>query len=325
MPGIHFGFDLRSSPSGASHADLVAAALDMCEWADKLGVATSARVLEHHGSPDGYNPSPITFAAAIAGRTRGMAISAVIILPLYHPIRLAEDLALLDLVSRGRVTFIFGAGYRAEEFAALGVDLADRGRLMEAGVEVLKKAWTGEPFEFQGRSVRVTPRPFQRPRPPIILGGASKAAARRAARVADGFAPTDAELMQVYRDERVALGKDPGPEPRPAGPIEAVVAVSEDPAATWAQVGSHCLHEMNTYSAWLSKSAGNVPGFWPVTDVEALRATGRYLVLTPEQCLERARAQRGAITIQPLLGGIAPELGWHSLRLIESEVLPKLR
>jgi hypothetical protein len=82
---------------------------------------------------------------------------------------------------------------------------------------------------------------------------------------------------------------------------------------------------MNTYSAWLSKSAGNVPGFWPVTDVEALRATGRYLVLTPEQCLERARAQRGAITIQPLLGGIAPELGWHSLRLIESEVLPKLR
>lgn len=326
MASIQLGFDLRSSPSGAAHPDLVAAMLEICEWADRLeAVGSGVRVLEHHGSPDGYNPSPITLAAAIAGRTRRMMISAVIVLPLYHPVRLAEDLAVLDLVSRGRVNFIFGAGYRREEFETFGVDFAARGRLMEEGIEILKKAWTGEPFEFRGESVRVTPRPFRQPRPPIVMGGASKAAARRAARIADGFAPTTSELMKVYRDERVALGKDSGPAPRPDSTQSALVAVSDDPDATWSQVGAHCLHEINIYYSWLRDAGGEYPGFFDVSDVDALRATGRYLVLTPQQCLERARAQNGTVAIQPLLGGIAPEIAWRSLKLIESEVLPRLK
>lgn len=116
-----------------------------------------------------------------------MRITAVILLPLYHPVRLAEELAILDLVSKGRAGFILAAGYRKEEFDTFGLSLADRGRLMEEGVDVLKKAWTGEPFEFRGEKTLVTPRPFRRPRPPIILGGSSHAAAKRAAQIADGF------------------------------------------------------------------------------------------------------------------------------------------
>jgi alkanesulfonate monooxygenase SsuD/methylene tetrahydromethanopterin reductase-like flavin-dependent oxidoreductase (luciferase family) len=326
---IWFHFDLRSSPTGASHADLVEAVLEISEWADALDhVDAGVRVLEHHGSPDGYNPSPITLAAAIAGRTKRLSISAVLLLPFYHPLRLAEDLSILDLVSRGRASYIFAAGYRHEEFEAFGISPADRGRLMEEGIRTLKHAWTGKPFEFRGQTVQVLPRPFQTPRPSLIMGGSSAAAARRAARIADGFAPTDPALMQVYREELVALGKDPGPEPPAAGvggtTIETLVAVSENPEKTWAQVAPHCLYELNTYYSWLRDIPGGVRGFWEETDPEALRSAGRYLVLTPEQLIERARALGGAITLEPLLGGIAPEIAWQSLELIQAKVLPSL-
>jgi alkanesulfonate monooxygenase SsuD/methylene tetrahydromethanopterin reductase-like flavin-dependent oxidoreductase (luciferase family) len=328
MAGIHLLFDLRSSSTGASHADLCAAVLDICGWADCLeGIDTSVRVLEHHGSEDGYNPSPITLASAIAGRTSRLAISAFILLPFYHPLRLAEDLAILDLLSRGRVGFIFGAGYRHEEFVTFDIELSERGRLMEEGIDALKKAWTGEPFEYRGRTVRVTPRPFQEPRPPIIMGGSSKGAARRAALIADGFAPTDPALLQVYRDELAALGKDPGPAPADIGvggtTVETLVAVSEDPVATWEQVAPHCLHEINAYASWMGDAL--LPGFWTETNAENLRTQGRYLVLTPEELLLRARSHGGTISIAPLLAGIAPETAWRSLELIESKILPGLR
>lgn len=329
MASIHLHFDLRSSPAGASHAELVTAVLDMSEWADRLeNVEADVRVLEHHGSEDGYNPSPVTLAAAIAGRTRKLSISAVVVLPFYHPVRLAEDLAIVDLISRGRVSCIFCSGYRHEEFEAFGIDPADRGRLMEEGIAVLKQAWTGRPFEYRGKSVQVTPRPFQSPRPPIIMGGSSNAAARRAARIADGFAPTSPSLLQAYRNELIALGKDPGPEPPASGvggsTVETLVAVAENPREAWRQIGAHCLHEMNSYAGWLRDIPGGVPGFWHEQDAETLWAKGRYAVLTPTELLERARGQGGAITIAPLLGGIAPEVGWRSLTLIESKVLPFL-
>lgn len=324
MPAIQLGFDLRSSAGGASHPDQVAAILDICEWADRLGgVDAQVRFLEHHGSPDGYLPSPIVLAAAVAGRTRRMMISAVILLPLYHPLRLAEDLAVLDLVSGGRVDFLFGAGYRREEFEAMGVDLAERGRLMEEGVETLKRAWTGEPFEYRGRTVRVTPRPLRQPRPPIVMGGSSKAAARRAARIADGFAPTSASLVEAYREELAALGKDPGPPPSGGGAMVTLVAVSDDPEAAWELVGPHCLHEMNVYAEWLRDSSGQLDSFWDMPDVPTLRESGRYLVLTPEECVEHARST-GAIAIHPLTGGAPVDQAWRSLKLIETEVLPRL-
>jgi alkanesulfonate monooxygenase SsuD/methylene tetrahydromethanopterin reductase-like flavin-dependent oxidoreductase (luciferase family) len=330
MASLSFHFDLRSSPTGATHAELTTAVLDICEWADRLeNVAVTARVLEHHFSKDGYNPSPITLAAAIAGRTRRMAISAVVLLSFYHPLRLAEDLALLDLLSRGRLSFILAAGYRREEFDGFGVELHDRGRLMEEGISTLKKAWTGEPFEFRGKTVQVMPRPFQQPRPPIIMGGSSKAAARRAARIADGFAPTDPALLHVYRDELIALGKDPGPEPPSAGvggtTLETLVAVSEDPDATWKEVAPHCLYEINTYFSWLRGTPAGVAGFWEETNADVLREKGRYLVLTPEELVRRAQGQGGAITIEPLLGGVAPEIAWRSLQLIAAKVLPALQ
>src|SRR5947209_7702027 len=129
MAGLNLFFDLRSRPGGATHSELAASALEMCRWADALpGVESSVGFPEHHGSEDGYLPSPIVMASAVAGATRQMRITVILVVPFYEPIRLAEDLAVLDLVSRGRVSVVAGAGYVPFEFGMFGVDPATRGR-----------------------------------------------------------------------------------------------------------------------------------------------------------------------------------------------------
>src|SRR5215467_14374957 len=175
MAMIGLRYDLRVPPfAGTTHAAQYAACLEQCAWADERGFDFVA-LSEHHGVDDGYLPAPITLAAAIAGRTRRLPINiAAVLVPLHDPVRLAEELAVLALASGGRVSVIAGLGYRAEEFAMAGVERKARGRLTEEYVDVLRKAWTGEPFEWRGRTVRVTPRP---PTPPMVLMGGSTDAA----------------------------------------------------------------------------------------------------------------------------------------------------
>ncbi len=216
---MHFGlrFDLRNPDiARTSSADRYEAAIQMAEWADRLG-GLSISVSEHHGSPDGYLPSPIPLLGAIAARTTTIRLMiAALIAPFYEPLRLAEDLIVLDIVSRGRVDLIVGAGYVHEEFDQFGVAMGDRPRLVTEAVRTLKAAFSGEPFEFRGRTVRLTPAPFRPGGPSIILGGSSEAAARRAARIGDGFIPSSPELWEPYRDEVQRLGR-PDPGPRPTG------------------------------------------------------------------------------------------------------------
>src|SRR6185295_9263410 len=146
MAMIGIRFDLRAPKFGtATHAELYAACLDQCAWADERGLDIVA-LSEHHGVDDGYLPAPITLAAAIAGRTKRININiAAILVPLHDPVRLAEQLAVLDLVSGSRVSFVAGLGYRPEEFEMAGVERTRRGKLLDEYVDVLRKAWTGEP------------------------------------------------------------------------------------------------------------------------------------------------------------------------------------
>ena len=317
-------YDLRCPPFGvASSAELAATALEQCEWADGLGFATVV-LCEHHGSPDGYLPSPLVMAGAVAARTRNLRITiAALIAPLHDPIRIAEDLAVVDVISNGRLIPVLSGGYVASEFETFGRKLSDRAAYMEEIVPLLEKAWTGEPFEYRGRTVRVTPRPVQQPRPPIFMGGSSKAAARRAARLADHFVPTVPEYFEVYREERRKLGKpDPGPSPQGMQ----FVHVSEDPDAAWERIAPHAMHETNAYGKWIEEAGTDAP-YERVDDPDALRASGQYEVLTPDELLERLRAMGPAagVTLHPLMGGMDPDLSWESLRLIESKVLPALR
>ncbi len=323
MVKLSLSYEMRVPDFGPPGEALYAAALDQCEWADKLGF-DSVGLSEHHASPDGYMPSPLVMASAIGARTKRMRITiSLILLPFYHRHRLAEDAAVCDLICGGRLELMFGAGYREEEFEMYGIDIHQRGRTMTEGIEFLKKAWTGDPFEFEGRTVQVLPRPAQRPRPRIVLGGASPASARRAARIADDYAPIAPRLYQIYVEE---LGKLDKPLPEPAdqsvAQSTAVVAVSDNPDRTWGQIERNLMHDAAVYGAWTQGRRGSM--FAQVGTSEELKASGQYLVLTPEACLARAQ-ESGALRFRPLVGGIDPDIAWESLQLFETKVLPYLR
>jgi alkanesulfonate monooxygenase SsuD/methylene tetrahydromethanopterin reductase-like flavin-dependent oxidoreductase (luciferase family) len=329
-PPIRLRFDLRVPPFAATtFAAQYAACLDMAEWADGIG-AESITLSEHHGDPAGFTPAPITLAAAVLGRTRRIPVSiGAALAPLHDPVRLAEQLATVDCLAPGRISVVLGAGYRVAEFEMAGVDRRRRGRLLEECVEVLRAAWSGEPFDWRGRRVVVTPPAATPGGPPLLIGGKTEAAARRAARLRCAFAPAvgDPAVTKAYHDESAALGFEDGQviglsDPtKPPGP--GFVMVSEDPEATWERIAPHAMYDAETYASWQDDQARSD---WVVPDLASaddLRASGRYVVVTPDECVDLA-GRHGGVTLHPLMGGIAPDLAWDSLRLFERHVLPGL-
>ena len=141
---------------------------------------------EHHQDKDGFLPSPLIVATAVAAQTRRLKVgTSVILLPLHHPVHLAEDVITLDLVSKGRVILGVGIGYQAADFQAFAVPMEHRVALFEEGVEIIRKCWSGEPFSFHGAhyhldNLHIRPRPFQTPAPPLWIGASVPSAVRRA-------------------------------------------------------------------------------------------------------------------------------------------------
>lgn len=316
-------FDFRNPEwAGVVAADRYAAGLDMVEWADRLG-CVSVTVSEHHASPDGYLPSPLPMLAAMAARTDNVRFMvAALLAPFYDPIRLAEDMVVLDHLSRGRVDLIVGAGYVRSEFDMYGVPVSDRVKRVVETVRVLKSAFSGEPFDYRGRTVQVTPGPYRPGGPAVLMGGSSEAAARRAARIGDGFLPTAPEVWPAYRDEVMRLGR-PDPGPCPTGETQ-TMALAEDPDRAWREMGPFFLHENNAYGRWLIDNDGVGP-YVPVDDIDQLRESGRYRIVTAEQYVQELRAAPFPFAMfHPMCGGMPPALAWESLHLFEKSVLPAL-
>ena len=317
-------FDLRA-PGPTPPADLYAAALDMAEWAEDKG-CLGVVISEHHGSEDGYLPSPLVMAAAVAARTSNVGISiAALLLLMYDPIKLAEDLNVLDHLSRGRVLPIIGLGYRPEEFAMFGIDPRQRGAEMEERLEVLQAALAGETVTWRGRTGAVRPLPYTEGGMKLAYGGGSPAAARRAARFGlDFIGEADRpDLAEVYGAEAERVGRPPGGCMIPSAASPSSVFIAEDVDAAWAEIGPHLLHDAVAYAAWLGDDHDAVTRS-RATTVEELRAEdGNYRILTPDQAVELLGTS-GYLGLQPLCGGLAPDAAWRSLRLIETDVLPRL-
>jgi alkanesulfonate monooxygenase SsuD/methylene tetrahydromethanopterin reductase-like flavin-dependent oxidoreductase (luciferase family) len=308
-------FDLRNPAfADVATADRYRAAVDMAAWADEHG-ALYVSLSEHHGCEDGYLPSPLAMAAAIAVRTENVAIAInALIAPFHDPLRLAEDVAVVDLLSRGRLSLTLGAGYVADEFAMFDVALSERPARIRETVATLRAAWTGEPFDFRGRTVRVLPTPAQPGGPSILLGGSSDAAARRAARIADGFIPSTPECWGAYRDECLQLGK---PDPGEGMSANAdVVVLAEDPDKAWPVIGPYFMYESNAYGAW--QAAAGQTTYKPVADLDELRADGQYRILTPD---EYAAETPEIASLHPMAGGIPPDLAWDHLHLFAETFL----
>lgn len=281
---------------------------------------------EHHGADNGWSPSPLIMAGLIFGATKqvGVSISALLA-PLHDPLRIAEDIAVLDNASGGRLTTIVGLGYRPSEYAAHGKDWAGRGALMDECVDTLLKAWTGEPFEYRGTTVRVTPRPFTQPHPPLLLGGTSKPAARRAARFGlPMFAAAHLPWLEAYYYEQCAEQGTQGFYMMP-GEDTVMLHLAEDPDRAWAELGQHFMEEAMTYASWQTEDISSAVHSHAGT-AEELRAEGIYQVCTPDELVERIQSQGDAafVNLHPLVGGMPIDEGWRCLQLYVDQVLPRV-
>ncbi len=306
-------------------ADRYGAMLDLCQALDELG-GGMVSLEEHHGAFNGWSSSPLTMAAAILARTKSVSVSiSALLVPLHDPLRIAEDIATIDLMSKGRLSIIGGLGYRPSEYAAHGKSWEDRGKIMDECVDVMLKAWTGEPFEYRGTTVQVTPRPFTQPHPAFLLGGTSKPAARRAARfgLPIMFAAPVPEIEAHYYEKCTEYGTNGFAMAPPASFYH--VFFAEDVDKGWAEMGEYLLHEAVTYSSWQTSDIKS-SAHSHATTVAELREEGLYRVMSPAEAVDEAAAAGdfAIFSMHPLCGGMPIDLAWKQFELFRNEVLPAL-
>jgi alkanesulfonate monooxygenase SsuD/methylene tetrahydromethanopterin reductase-like flavin-dependent oxidoreductase (luciferase family) len=313
-------FGMRSmTDDRAARSDMYRAVLDMTSWGESKG-CVAAVVSEHHAVPDGYLPSPVPLAAAIAARTTSLPVSvAALLVALYEPVKLAEDLAVVDLLSRGRVSYVVGIGYRDEEFDMFGVDRRHRARLVEGRIGQLRRLWAGEWVEIDGRRAHVTPRPFTPGGPLLAYGGGTAAAARRAGRLGMLFiAEThDPGLEDDYREEAERAGVVAPGCVFPVADVPLTVFVADDPEKAWAEIGEYLLLDAAGYGRWNAHRSGTASVSFATT-VDQLRAEhGAYQIVTPDKAAT-SLARGNPLALQPLVGGIPVDLAWSYLETAAS-------
>jgi len=307
-------FDMRAPNWAGPAADLYAAAIDMCAWAETRG-AVLAVLSEHHGTDDGHLPAPLMLASAIAARTRSLAILlAAVSLPLWDPVRLAEEMSVLDLISRGRVSYAFGVGHRSSEYEQFGIDMATRGRVADEILAVLGPLVRGESVEYRGRTIRVTPPCGSPTGPMVLIAGGSKAAARRAGAFGLGFiSQTDSPgLKGFYEEQCRAHGHEPGIIQFPVRGAPTAVFVADDVDAAWDALGPYLLHDAIMAASYRPHD-DSVASITRADSVAALRAEdGPYRIFTPDEAAEYVRGGR-LLPLHPLCGGVPPDVAWPYL------------
>src|ERR1700757_413979 len=309
-------FDMRAPDWAAPATDLYAAAIDMCAWAETRG-AILAVLSEHHGADDGHLPTPLILASAIAAKTKQLAILlAAVPIPLWDPVRLAEEMTVLDLISKGRVLYAFGVGHRSEEYEHFGVDITTRGRGADEMLAVLSRLVRGEPVEYRGRRVRVTPRCGSAAGPLMMIAGGSKAAARRAATHGLGFiSQTDSPgLKDYYESQCRAAGHEPGIVQFPVPGTPTAVFVADDVDEAWDVLGPHLVHDAVTAASYRPHD-DSVASITRADNIAALReGQGPYRIFTPDEAADYVCGGR-PLPLHPLCGGIPTDVAWRHLEL----------
>jgi probable F420-dependent oxidoreductase len=334
---LRFGlwYDFRNPAPWRQPADrLYREILDQIAWGEKNGF-DDVWLSEHHFIDDGYLPSILPVSAAIAARTERIRIaSGVLLMPFHNPIRLAEDIATVDVISGGRFELGVGIGFKREEFAGFGVSSKERGARTDQSLEILRRALAGEAVTFKSeffdfQNVRITPAPIQKPYPPIWLGGFTAPALRRAVRFGDGFTVPGAS-REVY-DRYVAELKK---EHRTTDGIRFAsgfwfLIVSDDPEKTFAEAADHVIYQVNNYSEWLQ--AGGLQPLAPhIGDRDALKQSALLQVVDPDTAITMIRNFVDTVPIThfyswTLPPGLPPRWAQTHLELFASKVIPAFR
>lgn len=281
MPEFRVGlcYDFRNPlDSGIAMPALYAEVMDQIAWADEIGFDL-IWFTEHHFVDDGYLPSWIPVAAAAAARTRRVRFSSdVCLLPFNNPVRLAEDLAVLDNLSNGRVEIGVGLGYAPHEFHGFGLPVARRVSMSDEAIEVLRLCFSGERFSFKGKryefnDVRITPGYVQAGGPPLWVAAMSRAGAVRAARYGCHLLP-QGDRSQTLDVWRAALGTaKPAVQDYRVGIIRSVL-VTDDAERDWPAVRASERYRMQIYERFFAASgegfgsANRIPQSWIVGNVQ---------------------------------------------------------
>jgi probable F420-dependent oxidoreductase len=258
---VRFGLGLFTGqvPPGSErtfaqeYADIV----ELSRLAERVGF-DSVWVSEHHGSGDGYLPSLLLMLAGIATATERVQLgTGVILAPFHDPLRLAEDAAVVDQLSGGRLILGLGLGWREEEFRMFGMSSGERVRRTNETVDILRKAWTGDRFTHEGKvfrydQVKVTPSPAQRPCPPIYLGGFVEKAVRRAGRLGDGYIrsrgglDSGVEALAWAEEGAAEAGKDPAE----LGFAQLQNTFVWEDGDAWEVAREGVAHQLGVYEGW---------------------------------------------------------------------------
>jgi alkanesulfonate monooxygenase SsuD/methylene tetrahydromethanopterin reductase-like flavin-dependent oxidoreductase (luciferase family) len=336
MRKVRFGYqlDFRNPPgSERSFATLYRDSLEQVESAEALGF-DSIWLTEHHFTDDGYLPAMLPAAAAIAARTKRVTIGTFVLLaPFQHPLKLAEDAAVVDVISNGRLRLGLGQGYRQEEFDGFGVPRGERlGRTLET-IEILKLAWTGQRFSFDGKyfhfkDVRVLPTPASHPYPELLWGAGAPKAIRRAAKMGLSFACVGGRKeMGIYTEALKEAGRNPADFSLVNSRVVYIAASAQE---AWKEVGDALMYQAQHYGKWLSAAAGtsDMSQVLIRPDPERLKRTS--ILGPPEQVRARITAviESGPITdliTVAQLPGLDPAKARRSLERFGREVLPAFK
>ena len=315
-------------------ADLYAQTLEFITWSESIGFE-GAWVPEHHGSDDGYAPAPLVALAAIAARTRTIKLGAAIALaPLYHPVRFAEECAILDILSNGRLEMAVAIGYRRREAEAYGVDFSTRGRRTDEFLEIVRRLWTGETFSYEGKhftlkNASIVPTPL-RGQIPLYLGGFTGKALERTAKYGDGYFGNE-DVWDLYREKLRACGKDPaGARIRIQGLF---VLVAHDPEKALHELAPYFHYVNNAYGQWLNEDRtatgfGDTALLKPMA-LDAFKASGILRILTPAQAIEMLNEMLSKAPVEHFMmmapPGLPPARLAEYAEVFAREVIPAFR
>ena len=307
--------------------DVYSATVEQAVLADELGF-DHLWFSEHHFLEDGYLPAFQPLAGAIAARTTQIRISNdIALLPLYHPVRLAEELAVLDHISNGRMEFGIGMGYVPKEFEAFGVPLKNRVSMTDEAIEILRLAWKDEPFSFKGKryelsNINVYPKPVQPLGPPLWIAAMKEPGALRAARFETNLLPQGRreDVLDPWRNELKTQGKDPNDYR--VGIIRSVY-VTDDKERDWPVIREAERFRMGVYNTFMAETPDEYG--WGSGD----GIPQNVIIGTPREVISQLKAFIDAygitdIATSGLPPGVDPEFMANNLERLAREVIPEL-
>jgi alkanesulfonate monooxygenase SsuD/methylene tetrahydromethanopterin reductase-like flavin-dependent oxidoreductase (luciferase family) len=337
---MRFGFmeDFRNpQPWRRPSGEFYRAILGQIRRAEELGY-DDCWLTEHHFTDDGYNPSLLPTAAAVAAQTERIRIGTfVLLLPFQHPVRVAEDATCVDILSNGRFDLGVGQGYSHHEFEALCMPRAERSARLAEGVELLQRLWSEERVTFEGRftkvkDLRLSPRPLQQPMP-LWIGARTEKATRRVARLGCHLMATlGPDPAPWYVDTLKECGRDPA-QFSIAQLRMVYVAQTDDQA--WADTQDHIFSMMEFYGEILAE-ANDAPGddsMWTIRRADDIRRSGfgqAVMIGTPDQVakkLERFKKEYRCthFIMSTQLPGMDPQKATRSMELFARELMPAFR